>query len=333
MRRHDKPRIESPIFYRYVALIGLTLGLASAQAADTSLQARNLINEMSRASRELNYDATFVYHKDNQMDVMRLMHKADGDREIERLISLTGYAREVIRDGTSVTCIFPDDQTVMVEKTRPRKFLSGQLPEPIEKIAEYYEFAVVGTDHVLGRETWIVNIIPEDDYRYGYQLWIDKESKLSLKTQLKSLSGVTLEQILFTQLEIMDHMPDSMLKPAASGAGYTWYNHTYDKTGSSSRRAVWSVNWLPGGFAMSDHEQQIIAVSEMPVYHLVYSDGLSTVSVFIEKISTQPMVQPGPTHMGGVNAFATIADDYQITAVGEVPLITVEKMARSVRQN
>ena len=133
MRRHDKPRIEFPIFYRYVALIGLTLGLASAQAADTSLQARNLINEMSRASRELNYDATFVYHKDNQMDVMRLMHKADGDREVERLISLTGYAREVIRDGTSVTCIFPDDQSVMVEKPGPANSFPDNYRNPLKK--------------------------------------------------------------------------------------------------------------------------------------------------------------------------------------------------------
>jgi len=302
----------------------------SIQADDTSGQARNLINDMSRASRELNYDVTFVYRKGNEMDVMRLLHKSGDGNETERLVSLTGYAREVIRDNKSVTCIFPEDQSVMVEKSKPRKFLSGQLPEPIEKIADYYDFSVAGVGRFLDRNTWIVNIIPKDNFRYGYQLWIDMDSYLSLKTELKTYSGTTLEQILFTQLHIMDEMPDNLLKPSISGSGYTWYNHIYDDVQASANSQQWEVKWMPGGFAMNEHKQQKIAVSDMPVDHMVYSDGLATVSIFVEKIIDQPVVKPGASQMGGVNAFATVASGYQVTAVGEVPLATVEQIAKSV---
>ncbi len=313
-------------------MTGLLLAEPSLAASETSSQARNLINEMSRASRELNYDATFVYHKADQMDVMRLLHKAGGGNEIERLISLTGHAREVIRDNNSVTCIFPEDQSVMVERSKPRKFLSGQLPEPIEKIAEYYEFSIAGEGRLLDRNTWIVNIIPKDDMRYGYQLWIDKDSYLALKTELKTAAGATLEQILFTRLEILSDMPDSMLKPSISGSGYTWYRHSYDDVRTQAGNGGWQAKWMPGGFAMSEHELQKIVTTDMPVDHMVYSDGLATVSIFVEKISGQPVVKPGATQMGGVNAFATIKEGYQVTAVGEVPLATVEQMARSVVQ-
>lgn len=318
-------------------LVGILLsqGLFSPSvAADaSSVEARNLINAMSRASRELNYDATFVYRKDNQMDVMRLLHKAgENNNEIERLISLTGQAREVIRDNESVTCIFPEDQAVMVEKAKPRKFLSGQLPEPIEKIADYYDFAIAGQDRVIGRDTWVINIIPRDEFRYGYQLWIDQKSHLALRTELKTANGTSLEQILFTQLEILDELPDEIMKPSITGSGYTWVNHTANEVKPVSNDEKWKVNWMPGGFAMSEHEQRQIANSEMPVQHIVYTDGLATVSVFVEKISSQPVVQSGASKMGGVNAFATTMSGYQVTAVGEVPLMTVEQMAMSVAQ-
>ena len=323
------PTVESRIF---ITLISLMLITPPLQAEDTSSQARNLINAMSKASRELNYDATFVYRKENQMDVMRLIHKSSGEEETERLVSLTGHAREVIRNSTSVTCFFPEDKAVMVEKSKPRKFLSGQLPEPIEKIAGYYSFSVAGVDRVLDRDTWVVNIIPGDSYRYGYQLWIDKDSHLPLKTELKTQNGTALEQILFTQLQIVDELPDDMLKPSISGSGYTWYNHANNKVEPDSNGKQWDVKWMPGGFAMSEHEQQRIAASEIPVDHLIYSDGLATVSIFVEKIINQPVVRPGASQMGGVNAFATESAGYQVTAVGEVPLTTVEQMAKSVEQ-
>ncbi len=311
------------LFYAYFG--------APAVFADSSLAARDLINAMSRASRELNYDATFVYRKGNQMDVMRLLHKADGNNEIERLVSLTGQARELIRDNQSVTCIFPEDQAVMVEKSRPRQLLSGQLPEPIEKVESYYSFSIAGRDRVLDRDTLVVNIIPKDEYRYGYQIWIDQDSHLAVKTQLNTANGAALEQILFTQLKILDSIPDEMLKPSINGSGYVWYNHSADSEEPDVSAQKWQVEWMPGGFTMSEQTQQQMPANSMPVDHLVYSDGLATVSVFVEKIAKDPVVKPGASQMGGVNAFALLNSGYQITAVGEVPLTTVEQMAKSVR--
>lgn len=62
---------------------------------------------MSKASRELNYDGVFVYRLGKQVDTMRIIHKSDADGSIERLVSLTGHAREVIRDKDQVRCYFP----------------------------------------------------------------------------------------------------------------------------------------------------------------------------------------------------------------------------------
>ena len=267
------------------------------------------------------------------MDTMRIIHKADKNGEQERMVALTGYAREVIRNNKSVTCIFPDNQAVMVEKSHPRRFLATQLPEPIEKIADFYSFSIGGKDRVAGRDTWIVNIVPKDDFRYGYQIWVDDKSGLLLKSELKNNTGKPVEQILFTHLNIVKEIPQQLLKPAISGKGYTWYSGSSEEMPVSSSSHLWTVMDMPDGFILSDFEKQTVAENSTPVEHMIYSDGLAMVSVFIEKIMNEPDRMQGASAMGGVNAYATYSNGYQITAVGEVPQKTVELMANSVIRN
>ncbi len=301
-----------------------------AIAGDTFVDARHLINSMSRASKELNYDGIFVYRRGNQMDTLRLIHKYDERGERERMVSLTGAAREVIRDGESVTCIFPDSQAVMVERGHPKKFLAAQLPEPIETIAGYYNFSIAGRDRVAGRPAWIVNIVPRDDYRFGYQLWIDEETNLLVKSELKDGSGWPVEQILFTQLTVLPEISDELLKPAISGQDYTWYNSTAETQPITETGNEWRVNTLPDGFSKSEHEKRSMSAGSAPVEHMVYTDGLAMVSVFVEKIDHEPGRLKKASRIGGVNTYAVYADGYQVTAVGEVPQKTVRLIASSV---
>ena len=90
---------------------------------------------------------------------------------------------------------------------------------------------------------------------------------------------------------------------------------------------------MPDGFVMNDQEKQNVEESQMPVEHLMYSDGLATVSVFVEKLDKSVNVVTGPSSMGGVNTFSTMTDSYLITAVGEVPRDTVKLFAKSVVSN
>jgi sigma-E factor negative regulatory protein RseB len=162
------------------------------------------------------------------METMRIIHRVGENGEQQRLISLTGSAREVIRDNESVTCIFPDDRAVMVDKSLGQKPIF-QLPQPIESVSSFYHFNTDGEERVAGRQSWVVNILPADQYRYGYKLWIDQDSYLLLKSQLRDTDNEVLEQILFTQLDIHEHIPAAMLEPALTGKDYTVYKN--DQTG------------------------------------------------------------------------------------------------------
>ncbi|MEJ2762323.1 MAG: MucB/RseB C-terminal domain-containing protein, partial [Gammaproteobacteria bacterium] len=259
---------------------GLLFSTVLLATDDDALQARNLINKMTRANRSLNYDGIFIYHYGPIMDTMRIIHKADKTGEYERLVSLSGSAREVIRDNKSVTCIYPDDHAVKVEKIRSQK-LVFRLPQPIESVSDNYTFSTSGWDRVAGRKTRVVNILPKDEYRYGYKLWIDADTHLLLKSELRNKNRKTLEQIIFTQLELRDNIPDKMLKPSLTGKDYKWYENNPGQQQASAPNLHWKTRWLPAGFKMKEHQKQLMPTSNVPVEHLIYTDGIAIVSVFI----------------------------------------------------
>ena len=294
-----------------------------------------LINRMSEATKELDYEGIFVFNRGDKMDVMRILHKFDDGVEREKITSLTGHAREIIRNGQTVTCIFPDTQEVMVERSRAES-ISAKLPEPIEAIGEHYDFTTAGEERVAGRDTWVVSISPRDEYRYGYQLWIDKENHLLLKSELRDDSGEPLEVVMFTQLEIHDNLPDELFSPSIIGNEFTWYQYTQDGeavAGDGESPARWQVTWMPDGFSLSDYEERNVAADEAQLEHMIYSDGVSSVSIFIEKMESGGPVNTGTLNIGGVNVYARSAGGYQVTAVGEVPETTVRRMVDSVVAN
>ncbi|MCB1749260.1 MAG: MucB/RseB C-terminal domain-containing protein [Gammaproteobacteria bacterium] len=308
----------------------LLLAAAGVNAADD--QAQNLLREMHDATRHLNYDGIFVYQRGAQLDTMRLVHMVDGDVERERLISLSGPAREVIRDGTRVTCLFADDHAAMVERAPPRDIIGIGFSAPVDALVDNYHFSLDGRERIAARDAVIVGVTPLRDDRYGYQLWIDAASKLLLKSVILGRGGRALEQVQFTHIDVIDAPDPERLRPEIAGSGFTWQLDADDgNLGSGSDEALhWRVAWVPDGFEMKENDVQNMATSKMPVDHLVYSDGLAMVSVFIEALMEGEPPLQGYSARGAVNAFSRIADGHQITVVGEVPLPTVRQIAASV---
>ncbi len=290
------------------------------------------LEKMARASQSLNYDGTFVYRNGDRMESMRIIHRASPGGERERMFSLTGAAREVLRDSEKVTCILPDSQSVVVTKSRPRS-VTLRVFDPREGFAKHYELSSQPGERVAGRKTALIKVKPKDEYRYGYRLWLDRVTGLLLKSELVGDAGRALEQIVYTDIKMPATIPDELLEPAISGDGYTWYTDSDPLTPAVMGTAgTWSVGWLPEGFEMSERVVDPTSLSRMPMEHLVYSDGLASISVFIERLTSATEGINGHSNMGAINAYGRVEDDYQITIVGEVPSITAERVADSVER-
>ena len=322
--------------FLFVLISHVIITVTFVYAENVTPNPKILIDEMSVATNQLNYDGIFIYRHDKQIDTMRIIHKKNHNGDIyERLISLTGNAREIIREKDQVKYFFPENKIAIVKKNRLGQLISSYMPDPIQSISEFYIFDIAGDERVAGLDTWIVNIKPVDKYRYGYQLWIDKKSKLLLKSKLKNFQGVTLEYIMFTQIHILENISDLLLKPSFSGRNFTWINNiinTANYENNSERK--WVASWMPGGFSMSEYSKDPMSTSKIPVEHFIYTDGLASISIFVEKLSKQhKKINSGTTNFGGINTYSTLSDGYQITAVGEVPKATVKLIADSVQSS
>lgn len=314
-----------------VLTLSLFLCIAPAFAiAGDEMLARQWLEKMYRASHLTNYVGKFVYQQDRQLGLMSIVHAVDENGERERLVSLDDTGREVIRHKDRVTCILPDSKSVMVEKGRPTLQFPPEFPVNIELLTGQYTFVVDKQEKVAGQRAQRIVIRPNDNYRYGHRLWVDVETGLLLKSQLLDENNNLLEQFMFTEIEFMDKIPEDLLQPQATGPEYTWYEtETVDDKPDDNLPNNWDVKSLPSGFgqdsARSHHKADNITVEQ-----LIFSDGLASVSVFIEPREDKMPALMGLSRMGAINAYGRMLEHHHVTAVGEVPGITVRMIGESV---
>jgi sigma-E factor negative regulatory protein RseB len=290
-----------------------------------------LLARTDQALATRNYEGVFVHEHAGYSETLRVVHRVGPDGVSERLQSMDGSGREVIRKGNQLTCYLPDQRTALVENTSDTGLLLGSLPRVDAASASLYQVTELPKARVSGRAARVIAVEPMDQMRYGYRVWIDEASSMPLKTQLRSSSGDVLEQIIFTTLRLPSHIPDSQLQPAVDAHNYRWVQHLADSADVRGLAISWEASVLPPGFRMTANARQVLRSG--PVEHLVFTDGLASVSVFVEigRPRRTDHANDDAATIGSSSAYSTTVQGYRVTAVGEVPPDTVRAIARSIR--
>lgn len=292
------------------------------------------LDKMSAAVGSLNYEGTFVFVHGDEVETMRIIHGSFKGGAKERIISLNGEAREIIRDEDALTCIWPRSNVVVVEKSRMRYGIPTMVPEQIEGLDEQYDLVVTGQSRIAGHDCNVVVIRPKDNFRYGYRLCIAKNTGMLLKSEMLDPEKRLIEQLVFTDIDFPTSIPEYRFHPSISDKEYVWHTVPSKKHVSSLHPDLgWHINTLPPGFKISENVKRPIAASAQPVQHMIITDGLATVSVFIAKSDAVNQVFNGTMGRGALHAHALTLNSHQITVVGEVPESTVEMIGQSIVYN
>lgn len=294
-------------------------------------EAQDWLMRIHRAAERLNYEGSFVYQRGAQLETMRIFHRADNGVVTERLVSLTGPAREVIRTNQEVRCYLPDQKSVVVEHRRlDRAGFVAIVPERLADIHQNYVIELGRTRRVAGRTAQELHIRARDDYRYGYRLWADRETGLLLKADLVDEGGKMLEQFFFTQIDIGGAIPDAALQPQTPNGDMVTYRDSAAPPGAAGRS--WRATRVPKGFKLSSAVVRRLPKGNRVVEQLVYSDSLAAVSVFVEKVGDKApaSMMDGPTRVGALHALGRTMDGHHVTVVGEVPAKTVAMFGNSL---
>jgi len=286
------------------------------------------LSSMSAAVQSTSYEGTVIRIKDGKVEVLKVVHTIKDGVIMEKVVAQEGNGLEIIRHGNEVHCILPDRKSVLVEEWDDQSTLFSTLPSSEIRFGSEYDVAVVRKERIAGREAIMLAIRPHDGYRYGHRIWLDTETSFPLQAKLIS-EGSAIEQVKFAEITLNHEIHASALEPSYSTEHFTWLRQPSGHIGTAVE-ATWVSDELPAGFRVVSVHEETMEGSDEAITHILYSDGLANVSVFIAANSGRHAV--GSARVGGSNSYGVEHGDYEITAIGEVPAMTVEQIATSMRQ-
>jgi sigma-E factor negative regulatory protein RseB len=301
-----------------------TLAVAPGARAD---DAAEWLARAAAAARQLNYVGTIVYQHGGRIETSRLTHVNDGGSEFEKLVNLEGPPREVIRRNDEVAA-YPRRQVAHRAADFPNAFPSLSAQQQ-KALGEFYEFRKAEAGRVAGLETQAWMFEPKDGLRYGHKFWADAATGLLVKARVLDERNEVVEQVVFTDLAIGVRIDPESVKPSWVSTPPDWQVRQSGPADAELKETGWTVTRLPPGFSKIVEGYRHLKGKAHPVAHLVYSDGLVAVSVFVEPMGASPHPM-GLNQQGGLNIFVRQQDGQLVTVLGEGPVGTVRQIANSV---
>jgi sigma-E factor negative regulatory protein RseB len=298
----------------------LLVGVASASEQSVADQ----LKRMSHAMRSLSYEGTLVYLHDNQLETLHVIHRIDHGRLHEQIVSLNGPLRTVTREHDEVTCELANANPFSVRRHGVTLDLLRSKGFDPNALVPHYLLHPLGSARIAGRHTDVVGVIPRDDLRYGYRFYVDEGTGLPLKSDLIGQSAEPIEQVMFTAIKVLPQAPN----PDANSEDVPQDNDRSHPGSVAEDDDPWRFTDVPAGFSlvMRDHW---LDGSGRPIQHFVLSDGLASVSVYVE--NADPDGLQGSTRIGAIHAAGGRVAGHQVTIVGEVPAATVQAVLAGVR--
>jgi len=308
------------------ALCGTVLAVPVALAAGGD--PHEWLDRMTSAVETTNYEGTVIRISGGKAEALKVLHTVSDGVIREKVIAQEGDGLEIIRNGNEVHCILPERKSVLVEAWNDQSTLFSTLPSSDIRFGSEYDVAIVREERVAGHKTVLIAIRPHDEFRFGHRIWLDLGSGFPLQTQLIDAEGRALEQVKFAEITLNKEILASDLAPSYSIENFKWYNQPRRKV-TPVIESPWEFEDLPAGFRVISTNEEVLPGSEEKISHILFSDGLANVSVFIAAHEGKNFAET--SNVGGSNSFSTVLGGFRVTAVGEVPPATVERFAKSTR--
>lgn len=318
-------------FVRTLFLLSLSTPVAAYATGQT---ANEILTNLAIAAGVTDYKGTFLYSSGKNTETMQIYHSAMDGEIVEKLIALNGDSSELIRTDQGVWCYFHRDKVGYFKFGDSRIFRTpGLHADSLHDLDAYYKASTIGEERIAGRLSKRIALQANDQYRYGFELWVDRESGLLLRSDLFDENLKMLDRYMFVDISIDEMITENDLKPKFSGSDYVWNFDKMVKMKTLDGDSHWNVGWVPDGFTKKKHV--LSQEGTNPKEHFVYSDNLAKISIFVQPLlDASPEIKfEGSSQMGAINAWGKVLNNNQVTVIGSVPADTVRLIGESISLN
>ena len=317
-----------------------SVSAASATVVDEGKGLNDWLRRMHESAKNRTYIGTYVVSSGGQMQSAKIWHVCEGGQQVERVETLTGAPRSTFRHNEKVVTFLPEQKLVRHEK----RDATGSFPEIVQfadhRIADFYKLKAEGVERIAGVEADVAVLQPKDTLRFGYRVWTVQKKGMVVKLQTLDTGGRVLEQAAFSDL-VMDApvKMDKLLQMMAKVDGLRVEQPALVKTTASAEG--WSMTApVPGFKPMSCYKRPASqSATNSPASTLVdepmqwiFSDGLASVSLFVEPYDRQRHTKESAMSMGATQTLTKLAGNYWLTAMGEVPMSTLKQFANGLER-
>lgn len=278
-------------------------GALAWSAAGMADEAMDLLAQMRSAVHTLNYSGTLVYAQGNELSTYQISHKLENGAERESVVRLAQGKDPVSEEVES--------------------FSLAKLQQVQPQMEQVYSLDMGGQEFVANRNCQIVVARPRDKMRYLQRYCIDPASGMLLKYSLIDRSHQSVEQLMFTSLDIAPTVGDPVQFRADA------------RPSGNAPPAISSTDWvfgtLPAGFQLVQDLHQSSGSGQTPLRQLILSDGMTSVSVFVAPPGTPGVLESLEFSAGATNIYTTEVDKYSVALVGEVPVATLKTIGEGLR--
>ena len=290
----------------------------------------SIIDKATNATKFLDYKGVFHSQHYEEIKSIEITHATNNDQEFIKLNVLDGSPGEVLSQGKTIYVYNTVDNNVIIQKRKQQRLFPAIFPDNTEGLKNFYRLSVGKSERIAGRISQLVVLAPIDNFRYFHYFWLDKKTFLPLKMVVVDQAENIIEQASFTQINMTKDKNLDWIRPEVDPSK----NYIFDDkiVGQDIvKNRFWAMQKIPPGYKEVDFISKRIPGLNILSHQLVFSDGLSYVSLFIKPISRGQKPKVGHVNLGANNICARYQNGYQIMAVGSVPLITCNTFSESIK--
>jgi sigma-E factor negative regulatory protein RseB len=311
-------------------LPAIAFGVAFSAHASSTNDPFAWLQRAATSARAASYAGTFVHTNGDRTSTFRITHVASGGEEHERIEPLDGPPHEIVRRNDEMFCHFPDARTVRLDR-RTSRFFPSILRSSPEAIAASYDVKLGKTERILGFQCQWIRLAPKDNLRFEQRLCAETSTGLVIRSKTFDGERRVIEQYTFTDLKLGPQAARaSDVRSSFEARLRQWRGDKTQLEEAQATETGWTVANAPPGFQKVTELRRSMPGRTQPVSQIVLSDGLASVSVFVEPNAAPSRTAESTSEDGTTTFYSRPMGEHLVTVLGEVPLATAQQVGRSV---